>query len=335
MKAIISKKENNTPKRTKNSKFKKIMASVSFALCGSFIFAGCAGNTSSVSQDSNYNSEKQVVTIGYLPITHSLAVLKEKELLEENNFDIQIKLQRFSSWTDLMDALNAGKIDGASVLIELAMNAKANGIDLKAVALGHRDGNVVVASNDIESVDALKGKTIAIPSVQSSQNILLNELLERNGMSKNDVNIIQMSPTEMPFSLASGAINGYCVAEPYGAVSISKNFGKVFATSDELWNNSLCCALVLNGNIRSDEKVTNELIEKYYRAAEQLESEGSEETAGKFLGQETSVIEESGKWINFKNLTVSKEEYDDLCNKLKKYGINENPPSYEDFIYNP
>ena len=31
MKAIISKKENNTPKRTKNSKFKKIMASVSFA----------------------------------------------------------------------------------------------------------------------------------------------------------------------------------------------------------------------------------------------------------------------------------------------------------------
>ena len=56
MKAIISKKENNTPKRTKNSKFKKIMASVSFALCGSFIFAGCAGNTSSVSQDSNYNS---------------------------------------------------------------------------------------------------------------------------------------------------------------------------------------------------------------------------------------------------------------------------------------
>ena len=83
------------------------------------------------------------------------------------------------------------------------------------------------------------------------------------------------------------------------------------------------------------EKVTNELIENYYRAAEQLESEGSEETAGKFLGQETSVIEESDKWINFKNLTVSKEEYDDLCNKLKKYGINENPPSYEDFIYNP
>ena len=48
MKSIISKKENNTPKRTKNSKFKKIMASVSFALCGSFIFAGCAGNTSTV-----------------------------------------------------------------------------------------------------------------------------------------------------------------------------------------------------------------------------------------------------------------------------------------------
>ena len=31
----------------------------------------------------------------------------------------QIQLQKFSSWTDLMDALNSGRINGASVLAEL------------------------------------------------------------------------------------------------------------------------------------------------------------------------------------------------------------------------
>jgi len=54
--------------------------------------------------------------------------------------------------TELVDALNSGKVDGASMLIELAMKAKEQGIDLKAVALGHRDGNVVVVSKDINKL---------------------------------------------------------------------------------------------------------------------------------------------------------------------------------------
>lgn len=335
MRKIINKKEKNNHTKGLKSKYKKAAAALSFILFGSLLFAGCANNTALTSQNNNYNSEKNVVTIGYLPITHSLAVLKEKELLEKNNSDIQIKLQRFSSWTDLMDALNAGRIDGASVLIELAMNAKSNGIDLTAAALGHRDGNVVVVSKDIESARDLKGKTLAIPSIQSSQNILINEMLEKNGLTKEDVKIIQMPPAEMPFSLASGAISGYCVAEPYGAVSVSKGFGRVLSTSDELWNNSLCCALVFNRNITDNRKTADELIKNYYIASEELESGESAETAEKFLGQESSVIDESMQWINFRNLTVSKEEYDALCEKLIKYKINENPPSYESFIYNP
>ena len=55
--------------------------------------------------------------IGYLPITHALAVFEEKELLDaDENSTLQIQLQKFSSWTDLMDALNSGRINGASVL---------------------------------------------------------------------------------------------------------------------------------------------------------------------------------------------------------------------------
>ena len=65
-----------------------------------------------------------VVTIGYLPITHALTVFQEKELLDATADGISIKLQKFNSWSDLTDALNAGNIDGASVLIELAMSAR-------------------------------------------------------------------------------------------------------------------------------------------------------------------------------------------------------------------
>ena len=96
-----------------------------------------------------------------------------KKQLEGDRSGVTVRLEKFSSWTDLMDALNAGRIDGASVLVELAISAKNKGIDLRAVALGHRDGNVLVAANGIKNARQLKGKTIAIPSTQSSHYILV------------------------------------------------------------------------------------------------------------------------------------------------------------------
>lgn len=70
--------------------------------------------------DKNTQKNEKVVKIAYLPITHSLALLKEAKELESKN-GVKIELVRYGSWPELLDALNSGKVDGASVLIELAM----------------------------------------------------------------------------------------------------------------------------------------------------------------------------------------------------------------------
>lgn len=106
-------------------------------------------------------NQAETVKIAYLPITHSLAVLEEAKQLEDSS-DVKVELVKYGSWPELLDALNAGKVDGASVLIELAMKSKAEGVGLKAVALGHRDGNVIVVSNDIADAKALKLSLIHI-----------------------------------------------------------------------------------------------------------------------------------------------------------------------------
>lgn len=183
-----------------------------------FVFLVVGGQLTTAKINSKGESDAITYKIGYLPITHALPVFEEKELLEKENKGIRIELQKFSSWSDLTDALHAGKIDGASELIELAMSAKAKGIDLKAVALGHRDGNVIVVNEKIKTAQDMKGKVFAIPSTQSSHYILLLEELKKAGLSLNDVSITQLAPAEMPASLASGAIDGYCVAEPFGAL---------------------------------------------------------------------------------------------------------------------
>ncbi|MEE1305052.1 MAG: ABC transporter substrate-binding protein [Agathobacter sp.] len=278
---------------------------------------------------------KEIIIMGYLPITHALAVFEAKELIDKSpDSNITVKLQKFSNWTDLMDALNSGKIQAASVLAELAMGAVSQGINLKAVALGHKDGNIVVVSNNINSVEDLRGKTFAIPSNQSSHNILLQDMLATAGMGFRDLNVIMLSPPEMPASLASGAIDGYCVAEPFGTQAVLQGFGKTLYTSETLWENSICCALVFNGKYLESHKASVDEFLKYYREGGQnLDSREAKRIAVQYLGQKEPVLDESLKCISYDDLELKEEDYKVLYQKVKDYQINANPPSFEEFVY--
>ena len=271
------------------------------------------------------NNDK--IKIAYLPIIHALTVC---ELAEESE---DIELVKYGSWTELMDALNTGRVDGASVLIELAMKSKEQGVNISAVALGHKDGNVIITSDKINDITDLKGKTFAIPHRQSSHNILLNEALSGAGMSTDDVNITELSPTEMPSALAGGQIDGYCVAEPFGAKAVSMGIGKVLYTSEDLWQDSLCCGLVLTDKfIEKNPDKSEKLISDYKQAGKNLDTAKSKEIAKKYLNQDDDVLDISLQWISYDNLDITEEAYNSLTEKVVKYGLSDKPPVYEDFV---
>lgn len=278
------------------------------------------------------SNDENVVKIAYLPITHSLAALEEADELETGD-GIKVELVKYGSWPELLDALNTGRVDGASVLIELAMKSKQEGIGLKAVALGHRDGNVVIVSNDINTAADLKGKTFAIPHRQSSHNILLNETLATTGLTVDDVNVTELAPTEMPSALASGQIDGYCVAEPFGAMGVSLGAGKVLYSSEELWPDSLCCGLVLTDKfIEERPEQAKEFVQSYKAAGNNLDKEKAKEVAKKYLSQTDDVLDISLQWISYNDLDITEETYDQLVERVKEYGLSDNPPAYSDFV---
>ena len=311
-------------------KFKRLLT---FALAATLSFSALTGcgttnpDSTSAADTTKTDSSKTNITLGYLPITHALAVFETKELLDKkSDSDIEVTLQKFSSWTDLMDALNSGKIDGASVLVELAMGAVSNGIDLKAAALGHKDGNVVIVSDDISDVRDLKGKTFAIPSNQSSHNILLNDMLALGDLSIDDINVVQLAPSEMPSSLASGSIDGYCVAEPFGAQAVVQGYGHVLYDSTDLWQDSICCALVFNGGfLDKNKEAADEFLSTYKEAGSLLDEGIAKEVAEKYLGQDEKTLDVSLEWIHYDDLNISLDDYEQLSEKVKEYEINDNP----------
>lgn len=288
--------------------------------------------TFSLTACGNKSSGENTIKIAYLPITHALAVFEAAEELERES-GLKVELVKYGSWPELLDALNSGRVDGASVLIELAMKSKQEGIGISAVALGHKDGNVIVVSNDIESVSDLEGAAFAIPHRQSSHNILLNDALATAGLTVDDLKVTELAPTEMPSALASGQIDGYCVAEPFGAKAVSLNAGKVLFSSEELWEDSLCCGLVLNDNyIKNHADNAKTFVEAYKQAGKNLTEDKAKSIAKKYLNQDDEVLDISLKWISYDDLEITKETYDVLLEKVKAYGLSDNPPSYEDFV---
>jgi NitT/TauT family transport system substrate-binding protein len=274
-------------------------------------------------------NDENVVRIAYLPITHALPLAG----LEKAD-GVKVELVKYGSWPELLDALNTGRVDAASVLIELAMKAKAQGIGLTAVALGHTDGNVIVVTQDVNSAKDLKGKTLAIPHRASSHHILLQEALAKDGLTIDDVNVVEMAPPEMPSALANKQIAGYCVAEPFGAAGVLTSKGKVLYRSDELWHESICCGLVVNDKAYKEKKVLiDKVITLYEKQGKELsDKEVALSKAKTLLTQGDEVLRQSLQWINYANLKIKKEAYDDLSEKVKKYGIIDNPPTFEDFV---
>lgn len=274
-------------------------------------------------------NDENVVRIAYLPITHALPLAG----LEKAD-GVKVELVKYGSWPELLDALNTGRVDAASVLIELAMKAKAQGIGLTAVALGHTDGNVIVVTQDVNSAKDLKGKTFAIPHRASSHHILLQEALAKDGLTIDDVNVVEMAPPEMPSALANKQIAGYCVAEPFGAAGVLTSKGKVLYRSDELWHESICCGLVVNDKAYKEKKaLIDKVITLYEKQGKELsDKEVALSKAKTLLTQGEEVLTQSLQWINYANLKIKKEAYDDLSEKVKKYGIIDNPPTFEDFV---
>lgn len=338
--------ENTRERHAKTALLAALAAIAAFALC--FALAGCSGSSSESSGAAGSSSDgdaaatqaaasgdKTTVKIAYLPITHALPVFEEAdELAASGDSSIQIELVQYGSWPELMDALNSGQVDGASVLVELAMRSAEQGVDLRAVALGHHDGNVIVSSDAVQSVNDLAGKTIAIPARQSSHYILVREALDEAGLSEDDVYITELAPTEMPSALASGQIDAFCVAEPFGARAVEVGAGHVLKNSEELWQDSVCCALVLNGGFIDDNPdAAKELATAYEKAGDDLEQEGeAKRVASEHLDQSDDVLDISLQWISYDDLALDEDTYNALAERVEEYGLSENPPSYDEFV---
>ncbi len=235
-----------------------------------------------VSLSAAAGGKRKVLEVGFLPVTCHLTCpvtsFASKTSVTGTEFDSHL----YHDWPTVAEAFKSGRLQATFMLAPMAIKLNEEGVPCKIVYLGHRDGStmMVLKNGPIHSLKDLAGKTVAIPSFESNQYLVLLYAMKHQGVNSASVHFVQMAPPDMPSALQTHAIDSYFVGEPFAGASQMAGYGKVLYYSYQLWPRFISCVLV----------VSDSLIQKHPDEVKDL----------------VRGIADSGKWADTHRLQAAK-----------------------------
>src|SRR5437764_14959578 len=112
--------------------------------------------------------------VGFIPVTCHLTCPVTDFINQSAKGESFFDPIRFNGFPELKEAFLSGYVPATFILAPLAMALREQGVPIKIVYLGHRDGTAMMVHKDslIFRIEDLKGKTIAVPNRFSNQRLL-------------------------------------------------------------------------------------------------------------------------------------------------------------------
>jgi sulfonate transport system substrate-binding protein len=185
---------------------------------------------------ASQKDEGAVLRIGAqpFPLYSSIYVAKELGFLKEELDAIGAKFEwtEFNSGPLVNEAVAAGTQDIGFMADQPAITAKASGQPIQIisnVAYGEKALALLVPVNSaITKVEELKGKTVALVVGSYAQHLLVL-LLEKAGLTINDIELVNIPASEQPATLASGQVDAIVIWEQYISQLEASGVAKVIA----------------------------------------------------------------------------------------------------------
>jgi NitT/TauT family transport system substrate-binding protein len=186
--------------------------------------------------------------VGFLPVTCHLTCPVTDWINRNNVGQGFFQPVRFSGWPELKESLLAGYLPASFLLAPMAMVLREQGVPIKIVYLGHRDGTALMVHKNsaIHTFRDLRGKRIAVPNRFSNQNLIIHKGLSDFGLAPADVKIVEMPPPDMPAALYSKSVDAIISGEPFMAETEMDGYGRVLYQAKDLWPGFISCVLVVS-----------------------------------------------------------------------------------------
>lgn len=205
-------------------------------------------------------------------------VAQDKGFFAKHGLNAKVVVRNTGS--ALTKSLRAGEIDFAPAAFTNLPVALEKGIKLRGVVGylgGHfsapaSDGNVGIIArpgSGIKSVKDLKGKTVGV-SFGTTGDLYLQEVLKKNGISKNDIKRINVRPPSHVSTLDSGGVQAVVAWEPNVTRALDKVKGSTLVIRG---GNHVCFCAGMHGlpeNVYKDRKRTQAFVDAMAEAAHYL-----------------------------------------------------------------
>jgi len=199
------------------------MYSLKVFLISSFIALGLSGcqKTSSDTapgQQSVQENKLKTLAIGYQKSSLNLLVARQQQLFEQQFPGVQVAWKEFPAGPQMLEALAVGAIDFGAVGNTPPVFAQAAGKDLKYIGYEVVPQNaqalLIPADSSIRTLADLKGKRIAVQK-GSSAHELLAKVLQKAGLSWQDIQPIWLPPADARAAFDKQSIDAWSIWEPY------------------------------------------------------------------------------------------------------------------------
>ncbi len=267
-------------------KFWKKVLTVTIAATMAVSMVACGQNTSS--NETSTEATGQVpdkITLGYWESPNGELLAKENGKLEEAFPDTNIEWVEFQSGTDILTAIQSGSIDFATIGTPPATLGIANNYPFKIFYLhdviGESEGLIVKNESGIQSVEDLKGKTIAT-TFGTTSHFAFQNILKSKGLAETDINLLDMTGPDIYAAWQRGDIDGAYIWESVKSQLIAADGTEIVSSADaaEVGGLTAEVGIVYNGFYEQYPDVVKTYIDILDESVEEYKS-NQEESAKK------------------------------------------------------
>ncbi len=231
-------------------------------------------------------------------------------IFKKNGVDIEI---RFIAPVQRSSALASGALNAAATTVDQHIVWTSAGIATTQVALidKSKGGDGLAVRNNIKSIKDLKGKSVNVDGPGTVQHFMLSYILEKNGMSIQDVIRSTMAAQPAAQAFVAGQGDAALTYEPYlSSVREKPEAGKILVTSNEY--PVVVDVLVFRKDfIDKHPKVVKATVDSFFEALDMLKRDPakSHELMGSSVKQSGEAFAKSAAYIAWQDRDANKAYY--------------------------
>jgi NitT/TauT family transport system substrate-binding protein len=282
--------------------------------------------------------------VGFLPVTCHLTCPVNHYIQEHLRGEGGFEPVRFNGWPELKEAFLSKYTDATFILAPMAMKLREEGINVKIVYLGHRDGTALMVHKDsgIFRIEDLRGKRVAVPNRFSNQRLLLFKVLKERGLSFKDIDLVELPPPDMPAALQARAVDAISSGEPFMGQTELDGYGRILYLTKDVWPGFISCVLAVRDDVIRDERARVQALVDGIAASgvwldRQMDNrmQAAQFVSKHYYQQDPRLLEfvlsKPPDRVKYTNLNVRRPDFEEIQRLGLEAGILEGKAGFDDY----